>query len=149
MRNRIFFKLLVAFAVVIAAATVTLDFEVRRAWEASVRQQIEQHLRQKAAMFANRVQDNHDHPVQQITNQAAQSAGARATVIDKSGKVLADSEADPATMENHATRPEFVSALKGTVGSDTRRSHTVGVPFLYIAVPIPGGAVRRTLMEQH
>ena len=37
MRNRIFFKLLVAFAVVIAAATVTLDFEVRRAWEASVR----------------------------------------------------------------------------------------------------------------
>ena len=93
-------------------------------------------------MFANRVQDNHDHPVQQITNQAAQSAGARATVIDKSGKVLADSEADPATMENHATRPEFVSALKGTVGSDTRRSHTVGVPFLYIAVPIPGGAVR-------
>ena len=142
MRNRIFFKLLVAFAVVIAAATVTLDFEVRRAWEASVRQQIEQNLRQKAAMFANRVQDNHDHPVQQITNQAAQSAGARATVIDKSGKVLADSEADPATMENHATRPEFVSALKGTVGSDTRRSHTVGVPFLYIAVPIPGGAVR-------
>ena len=93
-------------------------------------------------MFANRVQDDHDHPVQQITNQAAQSAGARATVIDNSGKVLADSEADPATMENHATRPEFVSALKGTVGSDTRRSHTVGVPFLYIAVPIPGGAVR-------
>ena len=85
MRNRIFFKLLVAFAVVIAAATVTLDFEVRRAWEASVRQQIEQNLRQKAAMFANRVQDNHDPPVQQITNQAAQSAGARATVIDNSG----------------------------------------------------------------
>ena len=56
MRNRIFFKLLVAFAVVIAAATVTLDFEVRRVWEASVRQQIEQNLRQKAAMFANRVQ---------------------------------------------------------------------------------------------
>jgi two-component system phosphate regulon sensor histidine kinase PhoR len=141
-RNRIFFKLLAAFAVVIAAATVTLDFAVRRAWEASARQQIEHNLRQKAAMFANRVQDNRDRPVQEITIQAAQSAGARATVIDSSGKVLADSEADPATMENHSSRPEFVSALKGMVGSDTRRSHTVGVPFLYIAAPIPGGAVR-------
>ena len=142
MRNRIFFKLLVAFVVVIAAATVTLDFEVRRAWEASVRQQIEQNLRQKAAMFANRVQDNRDRPVQEITTQAARSAGARATVIESSGKVLADSEADPATMENHSGRPEFVSALKGAVGADTRRSHTIGVPFLYVAVPIPGGAVR-------
>jgi two-component system, OmpR family, phosphate regulon sensor histidine kinase PhoR len=34
-RNRIFFKLLAAFALVIAAATVTLDFSVRRAWDAA------------------------------------------------------------------------------------------------------------------
>jgi two-component system, OmpR family, phosphate regulon sensor histidine kinase PhoR len=141
-RNRIFFKLLVAFAVVIAAATVTLDVAVRRAWEASLRQEIERNLRQKARMFANRVQDNHERPVQEITSQAAQSAEARATVINSSGKVLADSEADPATMENHSGRPEFVSALQGSVGEDTRRSRTVGVPFLYIAEPIPGGAVR-------
>ena len=142
MRNRIFFKLLVAFALVIAAATATLDFAVRRAWEASLRQEIEQNLRQKALMFANRVQDNHQRPVQEVTSQAAQSSGARATVIESSGKVLADSEADPATMENHAGRPEFVNALKGFTGQDTRRSHTVGVPFLYVAAPIPGGAVR-------
>jgi two-component system, OmpR family, phosphate regulon sensor histidine kinase PhoR len=32
-RNRIFFKLLAAFALVIAVATVTLDFSVRRAWD--------------------------------------------------------------------------------------------------------------------
>jgi two-component system phosphate regulon sensor histidine kinase PhoR len=140
-RNRIFFKLLVAFAVVIAAATVTLDFAVRRAWEASLRQQIETNLRQKAALFANRVQDG-QRPVQDVTAQTAQSAGARATVIDSSGKVLADSEADPATMENHAARPEFVNALKGSVGQDVRTSHTVGIPFLYVAQPISGGAVR-------
>jgi two-component system phosphate regulon sensor histidine kinase PhoR len=140
-RNRIFFKLLIAFVVVIAAATVTLDFAVRRAWEASLRQEIETNLRQKAALFANRVQDS-QRPVQEITAQAAHSAGARATVIDSSGKVLADSEADPATMENHAGRPEFLNALKGSTGQDVRTSHTVGVPFLYVAQPVPGGAVR-------
>ena len=35
MRNRIFFKLLAAFALVIAVATVTLDFSVRHAWDAA------------------------------------------------------------------------------------------------------------------
>jgi two-component system phosphate regulon sensor histidine kinase PhoR len=45
-------------------------------------------------------------------------------------------------MENHATRPEFSAALKGEVGSSVRLSHTVHVDLLYVAVPIPGGAVR-------
>src|SRR5947207_8721407 len=45
-------------------------------------------------------------------------------------------------MENHATRPEFKAALAGHIGSDLRRSHTVGIEFLYVAAPITGGAVR-------
>ena len=48
----------------------------------------------------------------------------------------------PTSMENHATRPEFVAALHGQVGSSTRVSKTMGVELLYVAVPIPGGAVR-------
>ena len=55
MRNRIFFKLLAAFALVIAAAAVTFDFSVHRAWKDSLRQQIELSLRQKTLMFANHV----------------------------------------------------------------------------------------------
>jgi two-component system phosphate regulon sensor histidine kinase PhoR len=56
--------------------------------------------------------------------------------------VLADSEGDPATMENHARRVEFVAALSGKTGENERRSATLGVPFLYVAAPISGGAVR-------
>ncbi|MBZ5599439.1 MAG: HAMP domain-containing protein [Acidobacteriia bacterium] len=142
MRNRIFFKLLAAFVVVIAAATVTLDFAVRRAWEASLRGEIERNLRQKTVMFANRVNTDRQHGLQDVASQEGQAAGTRATIIDAQGKVLADSEADANSMENHAHRPEFVAALKGEVGTDTRRSHTLGIPFLYIAAPISGGAVR-------
>jgi two-component system phosphate regulon sensor histidine kinase PhoR len=141
-RNRIFFKLLAAFLLVIAAATATLDISVRRAWEASLSQEIERNLRQKTAMFANRVNTDHQHALQEIVAQEAQAAGARATIIDAQGKVLADSEAVASSMENHAHRPEFVAALKGEVGTDTRRSHTVGVPFLYVAAPAAAGAVR-------
>ncbi len=38
--------------------------------------------------------------------------------------------------------PEFAAALKGAVGSDTRTNPTLGIRFLYVAVPITGGAAR-------
>jgi len=93
-------------------------------------------------MFAHRVEADRQHSLSDIAAQEGQAAGARATVIDPTGKVLADSEADPGTMENHAHRREFVSALAGEVGLDERKSQSLGVPFLYVAAPVSGGAVR-------
>jgi two-component system, OmpR family, phosphate regulon sensor histidine kinase PhoR len=142
LRNRIFFKLLAAFLVVIVAAAVTFDFMVGGAWQASLRAEIERNLTQKTQLLAHRVETDHSHSLTEIAAQEAQSAGARVTIVDSGGKVLADSEANPAGMENHAARPEFASALAGRVGSNERRSATIGIPFLYVASPISGGAVR-------
>src|SRR6185312_11610985 len=80
--------------------------------------------------------------MQAIADDVSTAADARATIIESDGRVLADTRANPAEMENHATRPEFIAALHGSMGSATRTSHTVGIPFLYVAAPIPGGAVR-------
>jgi two-component system, OmpR family, phosphate regulon sensor histidine kinase PhoR len=141
-KNRIFFKLLAAFLIVIVSSAVILDFMLGRAWEASLRAEIERNLRQKTVLFAHRVENDRSHSLADIAAQEGQAAGARATIIDASGKVLADSEANPANMENHAARAEFSAALAGKTGSSERRSATVGIPFLYVAVPISGGAVR-------
>ena len=73
----------------------------------------------------------------------AHESGARLTLIDKSGRVLGDSDSNPSAMENHATRPEFVMALRGQTGSDLRTSNTLGVMFMYVAVPSGDGALRR------
>ena len=142
MKSRIFLKLFLAALVVIAACTFSLDFLIRHAWENMLRREIATSLRQKTLMFATRVEDAPSAPLAETTRQAAAAAGARITVIDSSGKVLADSEADADTMENHAGRPEFVTALHGETGTSTRMSKTIGVELLYVAVPIRGGAVR-------
>jgi two-component system phosphate regulon sensor histidine kinase PhoR len=142
LRNRIFFKLLAAFLVVIVSAAVTFDFMVGGAWQSSLRAEIERNLTQKTQLLAHRVETDRSHSLTDIAAQEAQSAGARVTIVDSGGKVLADSEANPAGMENHAKRPEFASALAGKVGSNERRSATIGIPFLYVAAPISGGAVR-------
>jgi two-component system phosphate regulon sensor histidine kinase PhoR len=141
-RSRIFLKLFLAALLIIVACTLTLYVLIEHTWEGMVRSEIETSLRQKTLMFATRVESTPPAALAEITAQASRAAGARITVIDSTGKVLADSEADPANMENHATRPEIVSALRGEVGSSTRLSHTLGVDLLYVAVPIPGGAVR-------
>ena len=142
MRSRIFVKLMFVFLLVIAVTAVTLLWTVHSVWERTLRQQIERDLTQKVQMFAHRVENDRQHTLADITSQEGQAAGARATVIDPTGKVLADSEADPGTMENHASRKEFATALGGHLGLDERNSRTLNVPFLYVAAPISGGAVR-------
>jgi len=130
------------FLLVIAVTAATLQFTVHKVWERTLREQIERNLKQKTLMFASRVEVDKQHSLADIASQEGQAAEARATVIDPAGKVLADSEVDPATMENHAQRREFVAALGGKVGIDERKSQSLGIPFLYVAAPISGGAVR-------
>jgi two-component system phosphate regulon sensor histidine kinase PhoR len=141
-KRHIFFKLLAAFLLVIAIATFTLDLLVRRSWENSLRREIELALRQKVTMFADRAEHERGLTPEQLAQIVSRQAGARATIIDSQGGVLADSTADPEEMENHAQRPEFQAALHGTVGAATRRSKTVGIEFLYVAAPVGTGAVR-------
>ena len=62
------------------------------------------------------------------------SSGARVTVIAWDGRVLADSDSDPKTMENHAGRPEIRDALATGEGSSERHSVTLNRELLYYAV---------------
>lgn len=130
------------FLLVIGVAAITTQLTVRKEWRRILHEQIERDLKEKTLMFAHRVDADRQHSLADITSQEGQTAGARATVIDPTGKVLADSEADPATVENASQGREFASALAGQVGVDERLSKTVGVPFLYVAAPVSGGAVR-------
>ena len=58
----------------------------------------------------------------------------RITVIRIDGVVLADSENNPATMENDLDRPEVQQALAGSVGTSSQASGTAGA-FRYVALP--------------
>jgi len=68
----------------------------------------------------------------------------RLTVIDPRGVVLADSEQDPDSMENHSNRPEVGAAFNGQVGMSSRFSGTIRRWMIYVAVPAkdPEGRLR-------
>lgn len=74
--------------------------------------------------------------VQTRVKNLAHQSSMRITVIDPQGKVLADSDHNTQTMENHLTRSEVLQALQGSVGVAERFSQTMHRPALYVAAPI-------------
>ena len=71
-----------------------------------------------------------------LAKRLGEQTGTRVTIVAPDGTVLGDSEEDPATMENHADRPEIRDALYTGFGESTRFSITLGQKMMYIAVPI-------------
>ncbi len=74
--------------------------------------------------------------VDRIAKRLGQKARTRITVILPDGLVVADTQRDPRTMDNHADRPEVRDALRGRVGSSIRFSYTLRKTMLYVAAPL-------------
>ena len=73
----------------------------------------------------------------------------RITWIGADGSVLFDSKADPALMDNHSDRPEFLQALQTGQGEARRVSGTLSDWVIYRAVRISDGSVvRLCLLER-
>jgi len=141
-RLKIFLFLFTSFLVMVAAAVISVGYGIHRYWQNVLRDEIQRSLTQKTQMFANRVNTDREHPIALITSQEGQNAGARATVIDVNGKVIADSEMPVSSLENEGHHTEFVIALQGQTGKDIRKRNAFAIPVLYVAVPVSGGAVR-------
>jgi len=60
----------------------------------------------------------------------------RITVILPSGRVIGDSEKDPAGMDNHVDRPEVIEVLRGAVGMSTRYSRSIEKDMMYVGIPL-------------
>ncbi|MEN6465576.1 MAG: ATP-binding protein, partial [Syntrophaceae bacterium] len=78
--------------------------------------------------------------------QLAGISGSRVTIIDPSGKVLADSVVDATTTENHLDRPEVQEARVKGSGRSVRVSRTTNVETMYVSIlsrtAEPGGYIR-------
>ena len=73
----------------------------------------------------------------------------RVTLIDASGTVVYDSNAQASKLENHADRPEFVAAQKNGIGTSSRYSETQLMKNYYYARLLPDGRVLRVASSQN
>lgn len=146
MTKRILLKLALLTILPLGLTAVAVRTLVTETTTSNLESGLEQSLLEKARLAETTLRDLAPQPLQAIVAELAERAQARVTVIDAQGQVLADSEADPAAMDNHAGRPEFLESLQGRSAVSRRFSHTLGMDLLYVAVPMrDGGAVRLAL----
>ena len=136
---RIFFKLLFAVLLVMVVAVFAIDYLSSRTAQSAYIASFKRDLTEKGAILARA---DIGRLTQQKVRDLSLAAGARVTFVRRDGVVQFDSEADPTSMENHTGRPEVREALAGRTGFDIRPSATLGVNFLYVAVPVQAGALR-------
>ena len=91
-----------------------------------------------------------ENEINALCREMVQSTSARYTVILPTGRVIGDSDSDPARMENHLDRPEVLTALSGKIGTSIRYSSVEPYQMLYVAVPVESngsmyGVVRTSL----
>jgi two-component system phosphate regulon sensor histidine kinase PhoR len=134
--GRIFLKLILGVLGLLVLAVVTVDYFATEVAKNSYIKNLQRQLEGKGRMVALFLSRSGPPDAAQISAMA-QAAGGRLTIVRSDGKVLADSEANPADMENHRTRPELVRAFQGGIGANIRHSATIGIDFLYVAVPGP------------
>jgi two-component system, OmpR family, phosphate regulon sensor histidine kinase PhoR len=77
-----------------------------------------------------------------MVDRLAEGASFRVTVIDPTGRVVADSALSGEALlrlENHADRPEFAEAMRGGAPNIYRYSTTTADSLFYVARPLPNG----------
>jgi len=147
MRSRLFWRLFISYFLLACVAVAGLGLFATSRLHATRFESIEHTFYDESRLVYELIKDdlqaNRAEAARQKLNALAAAIGCRLTIVDSAGLVIADTEADPATMENHRLRPEVVTAAALGEGSSIRWSHTLGEEMLYLAYRAqePAGAL--------
>ena len=134
LKSRLFLKIMVSYVVLLLAVLVaTYVYMAYRVHDNYI--QLERQRLFTAAKILARVLpvDHSMAGLQPWAEEFGRQTGLRITVIAADGRVLADNQGNPATMDNHSGRPEVQEAQRTGTGVSIRFSHTVEKNELYLA----------------
>jgi signal transduction histidine kinase len=144
-------RLLVAFAYVALLILVALEFPLALNLSRRIDAEVKDDAAAQAFVVAAGASGRMNRPAQRkLVRDAGAQLGARVIVVDKAGRLRADSARPNSPPTSYASRPEIRAALGlGRRSQGERHSDTLGEDLLYTAVPVTNlgrivGAVRVT-----
>ena len=136
MKARLFWKLGLTYVVLLLVVVLSVDFYSSRIQRRDYLRAAQDQLSSLTQVASTRPPNLDDRAALADWAEWMAKSGARVTVIDAHGVVLADSEHDPESMENHSDRPEVIAAFSAGHGTSVRHSHTLNRDLVYWAVRI-------------
>ena len=150
MKIRLLYKFLLLFAAVGIAAVAIAGFLIEGELRKEIMHRTEEEMTAEARIIALM-------PMGEIARHAGELAArsrARLTLIDVSGRVLADTVPEAVKADDHLNRSELQEARLRGKGAAVRYSRTLKQEALYVAIPLPDAAgtagyvrLSRTLAE--
>jgi two-component system, OmpR family, phosphate regulon sensor histidine kinase PhoR len=141
LKSRLFLKIMMSYVVLLLAVLVATYVYMAYRVHDNYIQLERQRLFTAAKILVRVLPAEHSMAVLQAwAEEFGRQTGLRITVIAADGRVLADNQGNPATMDNHSGRPEVQEAQRTGTGVSIRFSHTVEKNELYLAHRVePGG----------
>jgi two-component system phosphate regulon sensor histidine kinase PhoR len=140
MQSKLFLTYLVLSLVVLSLAGVLISTFERRRSLSQLEQSMVSETHLLSDIFAPSLLESLDlAKTDSLSDELGHKIQGRITIIDKEGRVLADSYQsgkDLLNMENHKNRPEVAEAFQGKVGKSIRYSYTIKEDMLYVASPV-------------
>ncbi|MBP8985169.1 MAG: hypothetical protein KBG12_05405 [Syntrophobacterales bacterium] len=132
MKRLTFLKVFASYLILILITAAVLDFFLTQQIKDIMAKGMEDELFSIARITAFIPGERIQSDIPEIAKQL----NVRLTLIDTSGLVLADSQADASKMDNHLNRPEIQQAVKEGKGKSSRFSVTIQESMLYVALPV-------------
>ncbi len=140
LQSRFLWKLYAGYTFIILLSTLIVSVlttqKIERDALAEIRHSLETRARFLLELMPGYLQQVPGDAFQKRIQTLGQKTNTRLTVIRSDGIVIADSSNQPSQMDNHADRPEILSAHSHGLGLATRFSNTLGVNMEYLALPI-------------
>jgi len=139
LRSRILWKIYAVFVAIILLAAIIVSSGVSRLIEKRTLGEVRQTLEIRTLLLSSLVLPHLGEEaatLQSMIKKLGHETRTRFTLIGNEGVVLADSDKDPASMDNHAQRPEVLDSQHYGIGIATRFSDTLQTDMMYLARPI-------------
>jgi two-component system phosphate regulon sensor histidine kinase PhoR len=139
-RRKIFYKIYPTYLLIILISILVtggyISISLRELYIERIKKDLEARARLLEPQVIRRFSLDHREALDALCKSLGRAASTRITLILPSGDVLADSDSNPQTMDNHRERPEVKKALGGVMGSSIHYSITLYEEMLYLAVPV-------------
>jgi len=139
LRSLILWKIYAVFVAIILLAAIIVSSGVSRLIEQRTLGEVRQTLEIRTLLLSSLVLPHLGEEaatLQSMIKKLGHETRTRFTLIGNEGVVLADSDKDPASMDNHAQRPEVLDSQHYGIGIATRFSDTLQTDMMYLVRPI-------------
>jgi two-component system, OmpR family, phosphate regulon sensor histidine kinase PhoR len=139
-RKRLLWQLFPSYLLITLISLLAASWYASEAMRHFFLDQTATDLKARAALLERQIKGRlsplRSETIDAICKEAGRLSATRITVILADGTVIGDSHETPRRMDNHASRPEIVTALTGQPGQSLRFSKTLMQRMLYVTLPV-------------